>query len=116
MAEQRATPTVVTTDWLKARGGLHDACINTIQRIESRLVIQIDDEWANEHDGPDDNSPGQLALHGAVLLAGSEEDLPGSYISDFSLETDGNVRLDCSKGRFRIAVDGIFFTHCKNDR
>lgn len=115
MAERR-TPIVVTTDWLRARGGLHDAYIVAVQRTDSLMIIQIDDEWANFRDGTDDRIPGQFELHGAVLSAGDEDELPAASISKFALQPNGIVRLNCCKGRFRIAVDGISFSASINSR
>lgn len=101
----------VDSDWLMARGGLHDARVQSATETDGCLVIEVNDEWANEHDGDELRVAGSITLQGFSLLEGAVKGLEGGWISEFSVGETGALELTfCDRDRLVVTASKAFWT------
>jgi len=103
--------TMVTKNWLAARGGLHDARILRVEITTETAVLFVDDEWSNEHDGKDPSGLGAITLYGAAEAEGSIAQLAGGRISELLLETPDRLVVQmCDRDLTVVAISSASWT------
>lgn len=97
--------TKIDSDWLFKRGDLHDARITDIRRHDSRLEIDIHDEWVNERRLElleEEVFPATLIFFDAVVSGTIPKD---GWIIELLMEPDGSFILGLRDGT-RIPIHG----------
>jgi|GEM_PF-2356656 len=90
---------VVSSEWLKERGGLHDARVVDVRWVGPDFEISFDDVWSNlrgwpgEGGMPDGEAPGTLVLEDASLKEGDLSATDDGWVSGIDL-VGSEVHLD----------------------
>jgi hypothetical protein len=105
----------IDAEWLRARGGLHDARVVSVREVHDVTLIEIDDEWANQFDDKDPSRAGVIRLEGAVLMEGSWQDARGGWISELSFNDVGLLQLDfCDSDPVLVQISRVSFEGVPN--
>jgi hypothetical protein len=77
----------ITPEWLRKRGGLHDARVLDVRWVTSNLEISFDDVWSNERElsVPPGRDPGTLVLEDAILVEGDLSAAEDGWVSSIEM-------------------------------
>ena len=106
----------ISDAWLAERGGLNDARVTSVTISRDLVTIALDDEWANERDGPDypGKSPVVISISGAVAITAFDMTVMKEKVYELSFShTNPDIELRvvaygqhsiiCSGSEIRIA-------------
>jgi len=77
---------LVSSEWLRKRGGLHDARVLDLRWAGPHFEISFDDVWSNDLDLPDGAAPGAMVLEDASLMEGDLSATGEGWVSGIAME------------------------------
>ena len=76
---------LVSSEWLKKRGGLHDARVLDARWAGGHFEISFDDVWSNDPSLPDGAAPGTMVLEDASLKEGDLSATEDGWVGEIAM-------------------------------